>query len=189
MENEVLAEELLIVDGDARLWQAARPLLDVALRMEQGDESFVWHGWNRQQIERFLAQLPSPSSIVVGVWETIPADEEEQSPEREMLILGMVCEVVEREVRSIRTFEALENAGLKPVEQLEPGYEDALEVLRIARKEVAPAAWALFIDKPAWDEWLFASSKEGSVVDKGELLAQFARKGRCVLLGSQVRDE
>lgn len=185
----MLAEELLIIDGDARLWQAARPLLDVALRMEQSDEAFVWHGWDCQQIERFLKQLPSPSSVVVGVWETVPTDEEEQSPERDLLILGIVCEVVEGEVRSIRTFEALEDAGLKPVVQLEPGYEDALEVLRVARKEVAPVAWALFIDKPAWDEWLFADGADGGVVDKGELLAQFAHRGRCVLLGSQVSHE
>src|SRR5579884_1418287 len=106
MENEVLAEELLIVDGDARLWQAARPLLDVALRMEQGDESFVWHGWNRQQIERFLAQLPSPSSRVEGVGESIAAEEEEQRPGRARLIVGRVGEVVEGGGRTIRACEA-----------------------------------------------------------------------------------
>ena len=48
------------------------------------------------------------------------------------------------EVRSIRTFEALIAAGLKPIKQLEPSYEEALEIMRAARVQIAPVAWALF---------------------------------------------
>jgi hypothetical protein len=47
-------------------------------------------------------------------------------------------------------------------------------------------AWALFIEKMAWDEWLFAGGDDGTVVNKGELLASFARQGCCVLMGSQT---
>jgi hypothetical protein len=52
---------------------------------------------------------------------------------------------------------------------------------------VAPVAWALFMEKSAWDEWLFAGGDDSAVIDKGELLATFARQGRCVLLGGQPR--
>jgi hypothetical protein len=106
--------------------------------------------------------------------------------EGEQLVLGVACEVVEGEVCSIRTFEALREAGLKPTEQLEPGIDDALEIMRVVKMQVAPVAWGLFTDKATWDEWLFASGEDGGSIDKGELLASFARRGRCVLLGSRT---
>ena len=177
----MLAEELTVVDGDSALWQAVRPLLDVALRLEQHDDAYSWHGWSKQQINTFLANLPPQCSLVVGVWET----EAGTVGERERLVLGFVCEVVAGEVCSVRTFEALAAAGLKAVKHLEPGFEDAFEIMRAARTQVAPVAWGLFTDKTTWDEWLFATHEDAGVIDKGELLASFARKGRCVLLSSK----
>ena len=178
----MLAEELLIIDGNALLFRLLRPLIDNALRLERSDDAYCWHGWNRAQIERFLASLPPLCSLVVGVWETLPGDGE--MAEQEKLALGWVCEVRDGEVRTICTFEALAEAGLKAVDQLEPGIEDALEIMRAARS-IAPVAYALFIEKTAWDEWLFASAPDGNVVDKGDALAAIARAGRCVLMGSQ----
>lgn len=180
----MLAEELMVVDGDSPLWRTARPWLDVALRLEQNDESYCWHGWQKQPIAAFLKQLPVHCSLVVGVWETLP--EENGKPEHDCLTLGVVCEVVEEDVCSIRTFEALSATGLKPISQLEAGYEDALEVMRLARIQVAPVAWALFTDKATWNEWLFTSGDESGEIDKGALLASFAQQGRCVLMGNQV---
>lgn len=182
----VLAEELVVIDGDLQLWRAARPLLDTALRLEQNDDSCVWHGWGKEQISIFLKSLPPLCSLVLGVWETVPGAEDESEEAHEELRLGIVCEVVEGEVRSIRTFEALTAAGLKPINELEPGIDDALEIMRVARTQVAPVAWALFIEKAAWDEWLFAEERDGAVIDKGEVLASLARQGRCVILGSQA---
>lgn len=178
-EKIVLAEELLVLDGDSPLWRPVRPLLDAALRLEQNDDTYSWHGWNKQQIATFLDRLSPGCSLVVGVWETVPG--EAGMPEREELALGVVCEVVNGEVHSICTFQALTSAGLKPTGELEPGVDDALEIMRAARKLVAPVAWALFMEKSAWDEWLFASGDDGAVIDKGELLATFARQGRCVV--------
>ena len=177
----MLAEELIVLDADSSLWRTAHPLLDVALRLEQNDASYSWHGWNKQQMSDFLKNLPPQCSLVIGVWETMG-----DPLEQEVLWLGVVCEVVEGEVCSIRTFEALSAAGLKSARQLEPGIEDALEIMRVARAQVAPVAWALFTDKATWDEWLFASDDDGGISDKGEILAAFARRGRCVLLGSQA---
>ncbi len=77
-------------------------------------------------------------------------------------------------------------AGLKPADHLEPGIDDALEIMRAARTLTSVVAWALFIEKTAWDEWLFASGDDGAVIDKGELLASYARQGRCVLMGSRT---
>ena len=179
----MLAEELVIIDGDAPLFRPLRSLIDSALRLERGDEGYSWHGWNRAQIERFLASLPSSCSLVLGVWETLPGDGE--VAEQERLALGCVCEVHGGEVRTIRTFEALAESGLKAVDQLEAGIEDALEIMRAART-IAPVAYALFMEKSAWDEWLFNSARDGGVVDKGDALAAIARAGRCVLVGSQV---
>lgn len=180
-EFDVLSEELAILDGNSASWIAARPLLDAALRLEQQDAEYVWHGWNREQICLFLKKLPAQCSIVVGVWEIVTGTP--KGEEREHLTLGLVCEVVDGEIRSVRTFESLATRGLKPVEELEPAIEDALEIMRVVRRQVAPVAWALFIDKITWDSWLFADGTAGEVIDKGELLASFARQGRCVLLG------
>src|SRR5437868_9409100 len=182
MELQVLAEELTVVDGDSLLWQAVRPLLDVALQLEQHDDAYVWHGWSKQQINAFLTTLPARCSLVLGVWETEAAG---TSREQEYLVLGCICEIVEGEVRSVRSFEALAAAGLKDVKHLEPGFEDAFEIMRVTRAQVAPVAWGLFIDRITWDEWLFATDGDEGVIDKGELLASFVHKGRCVLLSSR----
>jgi len=180
----VLAEELIVVDPDSPLWSAARPYLDIALRLEQNDSSYSWHGWHKRQIEQFLKSLPPRCSLVIGVWETL-STEEAASTQHEPLILGVACEVIEGQVCSIRTFEALTAAGLKPASQLEPAIDDALEILRLVRAQVAPVAWALFTNKATWDEWLFTSAANGGIIDKGEILTALARQGRCVLLGSQ----
>lgn len=173
----MLAEELLVRNGEGALWETARPLLDTALRLEQNDDTYTWHGWQKSQMNSFLAALPSPCSLVVGVWDTLPAAG--ARPAQDKLVLGVACEVEEGVVRSICTFEQFVSAGLKPVGELEIGMEDALEIMHYARRQVAPVAWALFIEKTAWDEWLFTST------DKGRLLDELVRRGRCVLMGSQ----
>lgn len=180
----MLAEELTVLDGDSQLWQAARPLLNAALRLEQNDESYCWYGWNRRRINTFLQGLPAKCSVIIGVWEIVSAAE--SNIEHERLTLGIVCEVIEGEVCSIRTFETLTKFGLKHVEQLEPGIEDALEIMCVVRAHIAPIAWALFTDKATWNEWLFATAEDGGLFDKGELLASLARQGRCVLMGSRT---
>lgn len=182
----MLAEELVVIDGDSQLWSAARPLLDVALRLEQNDESYSWHGWRKEQMNTFLKDLPPLCSLVLGVWETVPGLENEGGQDREELRLGVVCEVVEGEVRSIRTFEALTAVGLKPIDALEPGIDDALEIMQAARTQVAPVVWALFLEKAAWDAWLFAEECDRAIIDKGDVLASLARQGSCVILGSRA---
>ena len=178
----MLAEELIVIDPNSPLWSAARPYLDLALRLERSDDSYSWHGWQKHQVEQFLNKLPQRCSLVIGVWGMLPT--EATSSEHEPLILGVACEVIEGHVYSIRTFEALTAAGLKPAAQLEPGIDDALEIMRLVRAQVAPVAWALFTDKATWDEWLFTTAND-RIIDKGEMLATLARQGRCVLLGSQ----
>ena len=179
----MLAEDLVVLDGESPLWSAVRPLLEAALLLEQRDDSYAWHGWKKGQIDRFLQRLPEHCSLLVGVWQ-----EEGMQAQQEELVLGCVCEVMAGEVCSIRTFAALTDQSLPPVEQLEPGYQHALDLMRAARLEVAPVAWALFTDKVTWDEWLFSKGDENTGVheiDKGTLLAAFASQGRCVLMGSQ----
>lgn len=181
----MLAEELQIFNGEGVLWERARPLLEAALRLENSGEGYVWHGWQEEQVSRFLGELPSPCSLVVGVWDTLS----DEQGERDMLALGIVCEVVQGIVSSISTFERLVAAGLKPLAELEIGIEDALDIMHYARRQVAPVAWALFIERTAWDEWLFASAEDGGALDKGELLDALAQKGRCVLMGSQAAED
>jgi hypothetical protein len=175
----VLADELSVIDADSRLWSAARPLLDNALRLEQQDETYIWHGWRKSQVNAFLQSLPVHCTLLVGVWGTSEED-------REQLILGCACEVVEGEICTIRTFEALADPDLPSVHELEPGFEHALALMRVARISIAPVAWALFTDKTTWDEWLFAAGEDEGEIDKGTVLASFAQQGRCVLLGSQA---
>jgi hypothetical protein len=183
-EQRVLAEELLALDTDSPLWDAARPLLDAALRLDQQDDTYIWHGWDKKQVEAFLKRLPQHCTLLAGVWQTMPGEHEGE--EQEKLVLGVVCEVLAAEVRSVRTFAAFIADGLPPVEQLEPGYEHARALMQVVSKQVAPVAWALFTDKPTWDEWLLTPGDDGAAIDKGELLASFARDGRCVLMGTQT---
>jgi hypothetical protein len=84
------------------------------------------------------------------------------------------------EVCSLRTFEALDDVG--SMQELEPGFEDAQRLMRAVKNQLAPVAYALFTDTFTWNEWLFAEGKNGEIIDKGELLASFARLGRCVLM-------
>jgi hypothetical protein len=175
----VLAEELSVIDADSALWSAARPLLDNALRLEQGDGAYIWHGWRKSQVNAFLQRLPAHCTLLVGVW---GAGEDDQ----EQLILGFVCEVIEGEIHTIRTFESLVDPDLPAVQELEPGFEHALALMRVVRNKIAPVAWALFTDKTTWDEWLFVAGENEGEIDKGSVLASFARQGRCVLLGSQA---
>lgn len=185
----MFAEELLVLDADSPLWQPIRPLLDVALRLAESDENYSWHGWNKQQINDFLSELPPRCSLVAGVWESEASEATGAVLEQEQLVLGVVCEVVEGEICSLRTFDALAVDGLKPSNQLEPGIEDALEIMRLAKAQVAPVAWALFTDRSTWNEWLLAAGDEAgesNVIDKGALLASLSAKGRCVLMGSQA---
>lgn len=175
----MLAEELIVMNADAPFWKPIQPLLKIALRLEQEGDAYSWHGWKKSALDAFLASLPTHCTVVAAVWET-----QEDEAEREELVLNCICEVMEGEVRSVCTLEALAPADLPPIRELEPGYEHALEIMRVVRAQIAPVAWAIFTDRATWDEWLY---EEGEDVEKGELLAQFARHGRCVLLGSQVR--
>ncbi|HCI80187.1 MAG TPA: hypothetical protein DHW02_10910 [Ktedonobacter sp.] len=181
----MIAEELVILDPDAALWQAVRPLLTIALNIEQREE-YVWHGWSKSQITNFLAHLPQHVALVVGVWSTHPDEQD-----REQLQAGFVCEVHDGQVHTIRTFEALQGDDVPPISELEPGADHALAIMRSVRTQVAPVAWALFTDKATWDEWLTLDEHGRDAgqepVDKGALLMTFARQGRCVLMGSQVR--
>jgi len=61
--------------------------------------------------------------------------------------------------------------------------------MRVVRLQVAPAAWALFTDKPTWDEWILTDDGKSGIVDKGVLLAGLAQQGRCVLLGNQTQHQ
>jgi hypothetical protein len=181
----LLAEKFIVIDSDSSLWLSARPLLDIVLRFDQIDETYSWNGWSKQQIRDFLNCLPSRSSLVVGVWETLLA--KEGSPECENLVIDLICEIIDGEVCSVRTFDVLTVGGLKPSIQLEPGIDDAREIIRQTEKLVAPVAWALFTEKSTWDKWLFAGKDDGIGVDKGQQLATFIRQGRCVLLGNLTK--
>ncbi|GAC1358639.1 MAG: hypothetical protein NVS2B12_00820 [Ktedonobacteraceae bacterium] len=181
----MLAEELVVPEANSALWNAVQPLLNAALRLEQHDTRYSWHGWKKEYIDAFLHSLPEHCTLLAAVWET------EERPatggqEHERLLFGCACEVHDGKICAIYTFDALTATDLPPIEQLEPGYPHALELMRATKVQVAPVAWALFTDETTWNEWLFAEESEGALCDKGELLASLARQGRCVLMGSQT---
>jgi hypothetical protein len=172
IEEDVLAEELTVLDSPCR--EVLRPLLTVALRLEQSAAEESWHGWKKAPLDTFLSTLPEHCTLIAGVWET---------EEEEALVLHCVIEVKHAQVRSVRTFEALTTEELPPLQELEPGYEHAFEIMRAVRAQVAPVAWALFTDRLTWEEWLYDDEE----ADKGVALSSLAAQGRCVLLGSQAQ--
>jgi hypothetical protein len=145
------------------------------------DESLVWHGWNKAQISTFLAGLPNHCTVLAGVWEV-----SENEAQQEQLVLSCVCEVANGNVQSVHTFESLRGETLPALQELEPGFEHALEIMRVVRQTIAPVAWAIFTDKMTWDEWVYSGGE--IVIHKGEILAALAAQGRCVLMGSQARN-
>lgn len=172
----MFAEELQVLDADTPLWNEVRPLLHMALRLEQDGDG---HGWRKEAVEAFLQGLPAHCALLVGVWETTTEGQD-------ILVVGCICEVRKGQICTIGTFEAFTDADLPPVKALEPGIEHAQELMQATRKQIAPVAWALFTDRATWNEWLFAESDNETMIDKGELLASLARQGRCVLMGSQA---
>ena len=172
----MLAEELSIVNAESPLWSTMWPLLHAALHLEQNDDS-CWHGWSKRQATDFLKTLPAHCTLVVAVWE---------QGEQEVLNVGWVAEIKEGVVCTIRTLDTLSEAGLPTVQQLEPGIEHGLEIMRVAKMQLAPVAVALFTDQETWNEWLYADDSHGGAIDKGAMLMSFAQTGRCVLMGSQV---
>jgi hypothetical protein len=184
----VLAEELIVYDADSTTWRVAKPLLNIAWQLEQGDDTYSWHSWRKSSIDAFLARLPQHCAVMVGVWRTEGSMTTDATPSvTDILVIGLVCEIVSAEIRSIRTFDSLTDPRLPSVESLEPGYQHALELMRVAREQVAPVAWALFTDEDTWNEWILTEDDSShSDVDKGKLLTLLAQQGRCVLLGSQT---
>jgi hypothetical protein len=184
----VLAEDFVVVDVNSPSWSAIRPYVEAALQLEQNEASFTWHGWDKHHIDAFLQSLPSPCTLLVAVWEDADevAGNSDLQSTQEMLTIGCVCEVVAGAVHSIRTFEALQDDNLPPLEVLEPGYQHAFELMRVAAKLVAPVAWALFTDKRTWHDWIFVESNHEVTIDKGELLTALVQQGRCVLMGTQT---
>jgi hypothetical protein len=182
----VLAEELTVIDATSSLWGNAKALLEIVLRLEQNDDTYTWHGWKKKAINAFLQDLPMHCSLVFGVWDSLTSEtsQGQDSTMDDALVLGCVCEVKSGEVVTIRTFEALHDEKLPPVQQLEPGYQHALALMSVIRQDVAPVAWALFTDRSTWDDWIFAG--EETEIAKGEVLAEIARQGRCVLMGSKT---
>src|SRR5260370_33142128 len=80
-----------MLDGDSPLWRPARSLLDAALRLEQNNATYSWHGWNKQQITTFLDRLSPRCSLVVGVWAPVPV--ESALPGREAIAYVIVRQV------------------------------------------------------------------------------------------------
>lgn len=180
----MLAQELVIVDGDMPEWESVRPLVDSALRLEQSQKSASWHGWTKEQIDTFLKQLPPHCTLLLGVWET--RIDERTAQERDLLVLGCACEVVDGSISSVRTVASLVESNGPSLEELEPSFEHAYTLMQSAKRQIAPVAWALFTDRATWNEWVYTESENGEEIDKGELLAALARQGRCVLMGNQT---
>jgi hypothetical protein len=185
----VLAEDVIVVDPTSTLWRSARPLLEAALGLEQkGEEGMSWRGWRKQSIDAFLRELPDHCALMVGVWDD-ESGESGQVREHELLVVGFVCEVHMGEVRTIRTLEVLRaqpEAGLPPIQDLEPGFQHAFDLMRAVRTQIAPVAWALFTDWATWNEWIYGNDQQEAVIDKGAVLSELALQGRCVLMGSQA---
>ena len=109
----MLAEELVVHDADSPLWQAAKPLLEIAWKLEQSDDTYSWHGWRKAHINAFLASLPRHCSFLVGGWrseELSSIDSITQTTDA--LIIGLVCEIDAAEIHTVRTFASLTDARL-----------------------------------------------------------------------------
>jgi hypothetical protein len=102
-----------------------------------------FHGWTYTQLQRFIADLPSPATLALGVY----------TPDA--LSIGLILVIEDGLIRRVTTFEALnwEVARPGPTQQTLMALCDALEA------QFAPAAAVLLCSDAVFVGWLAAEDK------------------------------
>lgn len=102
-----------------------------------------WHGWTYTDLRRFLAALPTPSTLALGVYRQTE------------LMIGLILVCGEGQIHQVTTFEGLnwsiEHPG--PTEQTLQALRDALSA------QFAPAAAILLCTESSFAGWLESGDK------------------------------
>lgn len=103
----------------------------------------TFHGWTYAEVRRFVAELPSPATLALGVYAG------------DALAIGLILVCEGGMIRRVTTFEGL-NEGLPvsgPTQQTLAVLRDALET------QFAPPAAVLLCTDAAFSGWLAATDK------------------------------
>lgn len=102
-----------------------------------------WHGWSYADIQRFIAALPSPATLALGVYSD------------DALWLGLILVCEGGQIRRVTTFEGL-HRHISPSGPTQQTLTDLCEALEA---QFAPPAAVLLCTDAIFSGWLAASDK------------------------------
>ena len=102
-----------------------------------------WQGWTYTGIKEFVARLPDPTSLALGVLD-----------ERGEIAIGLILELRGGLIRRVTTFEALQFDA--PLTLSAEGFE---RLWSSVAQRFAPVGGILLCDQPAFDGWIEAKDK------------------------------
>ena len=115
-----------------------------------------WNHWRYEMVQGFIADLPSPSALALGVFD------------ERGLTIGVIVRTDAGMVRQITTFDGVALHGATPA--LSPDFADRLW---IALKVVAPPATLLLCRQGVFDRWIEGEDKQqviDSAIEGGEAI-------------------
>jgi hypothetical protein len=108
-----------------------------------------WQGWRYTELRDFLAQIPSPGSLALGVYSG------------SVLSIGVILVLQQGRIRQVTTFEslAIHIANPGPTPQTLTALCEALD------SQFAPAVGVLLCSETAFSGWLAASDKRNYLAE------------------------
>lgn len=108
-----------------------------------------WHGWTYTQIRHFIAELPSPATLALGVYA------------ENTLSIGLILVCQGGMIRRVTTFEALTWAVPHPG----PTQQTLTALCAALEAQFAPPAAVLLCTEAAFAGWLAAADKAAYLVE------------------------
>ncbi len=103
----------------------------------------TWHGWTYGEIQRFIAGLPSPATLALGVYAG------------DALSIGLILVCEGGMIRRVTTFEGLE----EPLPTRGPTQQTLAALRNALEEQFAPPAAVLLCTEAAFTGWLDATDK------------------------------
>jgi hypothetical protein len=113
----------------------------------------VWHGWTYADVEGFFADLPSPASLALGVYDG------------DALTIGLILIYADGMIRRVTTFEALD---WRPPSRPGPTAETLTALRAALTTQFAPPAAILLAADAAFNAWLDAADKASYLAEAGK---------------------
>lgn len=115
-----------------------------------------WHGWTYTQIRHFIAELPSPATVALGVYTDMAKPIPRGVPSGNALSIGLILVCEGGMIRRVTTFEALNWAVSDPG----PTQQTLTALCEALEAQFAPAAAVLLCTDAVFSGWLAAAAAD-----------------------------